>query len=104
MKGQCLLTMTLLFQDTGPTGDTVDNPPSPALPAFRLMLPGLSPEPVFPDFPLAVPDMMALPPEPHVPADGRQVTQNADWAITRGTKSRTIVWNGLATRKLNLST
>jgi hypothetical protein len=102
--GQYLLTMTLLFQDTAPTGNAVDNPPGPILPAFRLMLPGPEPGIAFPDLALAVPDMIALPPEPHVPADGRQTAQNADWAIVMGTKSRIMVWNGSATSKLNLST
>jgi hypothetical protein len=74
---QGLLTMTLLFQDAVPAGNAVDRVPGPALPAFRLTLPVPGPDPVFPDFPLAVPGMIALPPEPHVPADGRQTAQNA---------------------------
>jgi hypothetical protein len=65
------------------------------------MLPVLDPGPVFPDFPLAVPGMIALPPEPHVPADGRQTTQNAHWAIAMGARSRVIVLSGSATRELN---
>lgn len=69
--------MTLLFQDGAPIGNADDIAPGPALPAFRLVLPVLGPEVAFPDFPLAVPDIIALPPEPQVPADGRQTAQNA---------------------------
>jgi hypothetical protein len=93
--------MTLLFQDAAPAGNAVDSAPGPALPAFRLMLPVLGPEPVFPDFPLAVPGMIALPPEPHVPADGRQTIQSAHWAIAMGAKSRIMALSGSATRELN---
>ena len=70
-------TTTLLFHEGAPTAGAVDSPPMPALAAFRLMPPVTEPEPVFPDFPLAVPGMIALPPEPHVPADGRQMVQSA---------------------------
>ena len=97
-------TMILLFHEAAPTGDTTGSPPTPALAAFRLMLPVTEPELVFPDFALAVPDMIALPPEPHVPADGRQTAQNAHWAIAIGAKSRIIVLSGSATRKLNRRT
>ena len=57
-----LPTVTLLFHDPGIAGKAVD------VPAFLLMLAGLT---------VAVPEMIALPPEPHVPADGRQMTQKA---------------------------
>lgn len=69
-------TTTLPFHEAAPTAGVVDSPPIPALAAFRLTPPVIEPEPVFPDFPLAVPGMIALPPEPHVPADGRQTVQN----------------------------
>ena len=93
--------MILLFHDAAPAGNAVGRVPGPVLPAFRLMLPVPDPELIFPDLPLAVPGMIALPPEPHVPADGRQTAQNAHWAIAMGAKSRIIVLSGSATRELN---
>ena len=68
---RCAPTVTLLFQDVGIAGKAVDAP------AFRLILPVPELTVAFEGLLVAVPEMIALPPEPHVPADGRQTAQKA---------------------------